>query len=85
MHITGPELDDKLDFKTGFFSDARDIDIKKHIWAYKKQREIVRRMEIYRGKVPAGHLPFLARSNAACIEIDSPLRDFPGHQIHCPG
>ena len=25
---------------------------------YKKQREIVRRMEIYRGEVPAGHPPF---------------------------
>lgn len=74
MHITGLELDDKLDFKIGFFSDARDIDIKKNIWTYKKQREIVRRMEIYRGEVPAGHPPFLAGSNAACIEIGSPLR-----------
>lgn len=74
LHITGLELDDKLDFKIGFFSDARDIDIKKNIWTYKKQREIVRRMEIYRGEVPAGHPPFLAGSNAACIEIGSPLR-----------
>ncbi|RFU29351.1 hypothetical protein B7463_g6989, partial [Scytalidium lignicola] len=45
----GPELNDKLDFETSFFSGAHSIDIKKHMWAYKKQREIMRRMETYRG------------------------------------
>lgn len=44
LHITGPDLGDPVDFKTGFFTDEGQIDIKKHIWIYKKQREIIRRM-----------------------------------------
>jgi alcohol oxidase len=75
LHITGPELSDGLDFETGFFSDAGGIDIKKHMWAYKKQREIVRRMETYRGEVAGGHPPFPAGSKAANIETDGPLTD----------
>src|SRR5690242_17693542 len=58
IHITGPNVDDKPDFKTGFFSDARGVDIKKHIWAYKKQREIFRRMKTYRGELPGAHPAF---------------------------
>ncbi|KAI1106966.1 glucose-methanol-choline oxidoreductase [Jackrogersella minutella] len=50
IHITGPGPSDVLDFKTGFFSDAHGVDIKKCAWAYKKQREIVRRMDVYRGR-----------------------------------
>ncbi|KAI1141440.1 alcohol oxidase-like protein [Hypoxylon sp. FL0543] len=73
IHITGPGLGDALDFKTGFFSDAQGVDIKKCVWAYKKQREIVRRMDVYRGEVAAGHPPFAAGSPAACIETDAPL------------
>ncbi|KAI0839680.1 alcohol oxidase-like protein [Hypoxylon sp. FL0890] len=73
IHITGPGLDNALDFKTGFFSDAHDADIKKCVWAYKKQREIVRRMDVYRGEVAAAHPPFAAGSPAACIETEAPL------------
>lgn len=43
VHITGPELDDPLDFDVGFFSDKNNLDIKKQVWAYKKGREIMRR------------------------------------------
>lgn len=73
VHITGPSLDDRLDFETGFFADVGDNDIKKHIWVYKKQREIIRRMQLYRGEVAISHPPFPAGSQAACIEIDAPL------------
>ncbi|KAK7753399.1 hypothetical protein SLS62_004690 [Diatrype stigma] len=73
IHITSPELSDPLDFETGFFSDVHDIDLKKHIWAYKKQREIVRRMESYRGELSSCHPPFPANSEAACIDTDGPL------------
>jgi choline dehydrogenase-like flavoprotein len=66
---------DPLDFATGFFSDAGDIDIKKHVWAYKKQREIARRMDTYRGEIAAAHPPFPAGSGAAAIETDGPLED----------
>lgn len=51
------------------------MDIKKHVWAYKKQREIVRRMETYRGEVASQHPPFPPGSKAAPIDIESPLTD----------
>ncbi|KAI1170795.1 alcohol oxidase-like protein [Nemania sp. FL0916] len=73
IHVTGPGLSDALDFKTGFFSDANQVDVEMCAWAYKKQREIVRRMEIYRGELAIGHPPFDAKSKAACIELDGPL------------
>lgn len=75
MHITGPKLDDPLDFNVGFFNDAHDIDLKKQIWAYKKQREIVRRTKYYRGELTAGHPKFPEGSAAAPIEISEPLKD----------
>ncbi|RYP54259.1 hypothetical protein DL768_000833 [Monosporascus sp. mg162] len=75
MHITGPSLDDPIDFETGFFNDVHDIDIKKQIWAYKKQREIMRRTAMYRGEVSAGHPRFAAHSPAACIETDRALEN----------
>ncbi|KAK8064414.1 gmc oxidoreductase [Apiospora phragmitis] len=55
MHITGPSVDDPLDFDVGFFTDAHDVDLKKQIWAYKKQRELMRRTHMYRGELAAGH------------------------------
>lgn len=70
IHITGPHVGDRLDFDTGFFSEAHGIDVKKHIWAYKKQRELVRRMDVYRGELAVGHPPFPAGSKAVCVELD---------------
>ena len=67
IHITGPELDDKLNFTTGFFSDAQGVDIKKHVWAYKKQREIFRRMKTFRGELPGGHPNFAPNSSAVLV------------------
>ncbi|KAH8659674.1 alcohol oxidase [Ilyonectria robusta] len=73
MYITGPELSDPLDFDVGFFSDAHDIDLKKQIWAYKKQREIMRRTSMYRGELAPGHPAFPAGSEVGCIETYTPL------------
>ncbi len=75
IHLSGPEIDDKLNFTTGIFSDPKGIDIKKHVWAYKKQREIFRRMETYRGELAAMHPPFSPQSNAALVQLDKPLSD----------
>lgn len=76
MHITGPAHDAPLDFETGFFSDAHDLDVKKQIWAYKKSREILRRTPYYRGELAAGHPKFAADSPAALAEdVDAPLAD----------
>ncbi|KAK7750687.1 hypothetical protein SLS62_007387 [Diatrype stigma] len=68
IHITGPSPDDPLDFETGFFSDDHDIDLKKVMWAYKKQREVARRMRIFRGELAAAHPPFAKGSAAAVLE-----------------
>ena len=73
VHITGKSLDAPVDFDTGFFADANSIDLKKHVWAYKKQREIMRRMACYRGEYAALHPAFSATSAAACVETDGPL------------
>jgi alcohol oxidase len=75
MHITGPELDDPLDFETGFFSDDHDIDLKKQIWAYKKSREILRRMKNFRGELAIGHPRFSQGSKAGFVETDAPLEN----------
>ncbi|OAK97182.1 alcohol oxidase [Phaeosphaeriaceae sp. SRC1lsM3a] len=75
MHITGAKHDDPLDFDVGFFNDAKDIDLKKQIWAYKKQREIVRRAKYYRGELAAGHPKFPEGSAAAAVEVSEPLKD----------
>ncbi|KAI2483564.1 alcohol dehydrogenase [Pyrenophora tritici-repentis] len=68
MHITGPKHDDPLDFDVGFFTDKHDIDLKKHMWAYKKQREILRRTNYFRGELAAGHPKFAKDSPAAVQE-----------------
>lgn len=76
MHITGPAHDDPLDFDVGFFTDENDIDLKKQIWAYKKQREILRRTDFYRGELAAGHPKFAEGSAVAVAEtVDAPLKD----------
>lgn len=70
IHISGSEPEDKPNFHTGFFSDASDVDILKHLWAYKKQREIFRRMKTYRGEVDILHPKFATNSSAAPSRFD---------------
>lgn len=69
IHVTGPQVDDPVDFETGFFADPGQLDVKKHMWMYKKQREAVRRMACYRGEMAACHPPFAADSRAACVRL----------------
>ncbi|KFZ19473.1 hypothetical protein V502_03637 [Pseudogymnoascus sp. VKM F-4520 (FW-2644)] len=80
IHIVGPEVTDAPVFDTGFFSDAHDIDLKKQIWAYKKQRELMRRTEMYRGELEIGHPKFPAGSKAACVDLTSKAY-IPGSEI----
>ena len=70
IHITGPEVGDKVELKTGFFSDVDEVDLKKHVWGYKKHREIFRRMKTYRGEIEGFHPPFAADSSAALVELE---------------
>ncbi|KAF6809847.1 alcohol oxidase [Colletotrichum sojae] len=76
IHLTGPSIDDAYDFDTGWLLDENDIDLKSHIWGYKAQRRIARRMDIFRGELASGHPEFTEGSNASVIEIsDGPIND----------
>ncbi|CAN8104744.1 unnamed protein product [Discula destructiva] len=71
IHITGPKFSDPYDFDAGFLGDENNIDLKKHFWMYKKQREIVRRMENFAGEVAAGHPEFSNHSKATTVDQKS--------------
>lgn len=73
IHITSPDLSSPPNFRTGFLSDPQNLDLKVLAWAYKKSREIARRMSIYRGEVPSWHPPFPSDSPAVCKLLDEPL------------
>ena len=74
VHVTGPAMTDPIDFDTGWLTDAGDVDVKKHIWAYKASREMWRRMPIFRGELAATHPRFPEGSKAAVIETaDGPV------------
>jgi alcohol oxidase len=76
IHITGPNITDPIDFDVGYLKDADGVDVKKHIWAYKTQREIFRRMGIYRGEFAGDHPRFPKGSKAAVVEkADGPVPD----------
>lgn len=67
LYITGPELEDPIDFDVGYFSDKDNFDVKAHTWAYKKMRTLMRSTEMYRGEVQVGHPQFVEGSAAACV------------------
>lgn len=74
IHVSGPDLTDPIDFDVGYLKDANEIDIKKHIWAYKTQREMFRRMGIFRGELASSHPKFPSGSKAQVVEkTDGPL------------
>jgi alcohol oxidase len=74
IHITGPEATDLPDFNVGYLTDDGDVDMKKHIWAYKISREMFRRMAIYRGELASMHPRFPEGSKAAVQEkADGPI------------
>lgn len=85
IHITGPNLSDPIDFDVGYLKDANDIDVKKHIWAYKTQREMFRRMKIFRGELATGHPRFPKGSKAAVVEkADGPVADDAKRIVYTP-
>ncbi|KAB5551150.1 alcohol oxidase-like protein [Coniochaeta sp. 2T2.1] len=71
VHITGPDVSDRLDFETGFLKDS--VDVPPLVWAYKTNREITRRTSFYRGELAATHPSFPAGSAAAARDYDGPL------------
>ena len=78
MLITGPNVDDPVDFDVGYFTDKEGVDIQKHVWAYKRLRALVRSTDLYRGEVGISHPEFPAGSKAACVadaDAESVLRE----------
>ncbi|KAJ8597323.1 hypothetical protein M405DRAFT_804113 [Rhizopogon salebrosus TDB-379] len=72
VHIKlGPDGKEELDFTTGFLDDPSDI--VPLTFAYKKTREIHRRIPSYRGEISAGHPRFSEGSAAACGEASGPV------------
>ncbi|KAI1091583.1 GMC oxidoreductase [Rostrohypoxylon terebratum] len=70
VHITGPNPGDPLDFVSGMLTDPEGLDLQIQKWVYKKQREIVRRMDTFRGELPISHPPFSPTSRAAIAGAD---------------
>jgi len=69
VHITSPtDLYSALDFGPGFIEVPADVAILR--WAYKRAREVARRMKYFRGELEAGHPQFPAGS-AAAIGVDT--------------
>ncbi|KAJ4409981.1 hypothetical protein N0V82_009349 [Gnomoniopsis sp. IMI 355080] len=68
IHIAGPNFSDPYDFDAGFLADKHSVDLQKHFWMYKKQREMVRRMDTFAGEVADGHPRFPSGSKAAAVD-----------------
>lgn len=76
IHITDKEnVIDGYDFDAGFLNHPSDI--KKQLWAYKKTREIARRLPYYAGELELGHPKFRPGSAAALSPgpIEGEVRD----------
>ncbi|KAH8764950.1 hypothetical protein F5883DRAFT_421663 [Diaporthe sp. PMI_573] len=67
VHITGPNIDEDVDFKTGYLSDADDIDLKAQVWAYKKQRRVAQGMRFFGGDIPEQHPAFPEGSKVSSL------------------
>ncbi|KIX92989.1 uncharacterized protein Z520_11262 [Fonsecaea multimorphosa CBS 102226] len=71
VHITAKDADAPLEISTGFFEGPGDVDLDVHVWAYKRTREIARRLDCYRGETPVGHPNFAPSSRAALATLDN--------------
>ncbi|PVH78333.1 GMC oxidoreductase [Cadophora sp. DSE1049] len=63
VHASSAEVKDKPVFDVRFFKE--EVDIEMFVWIYKKQREIARRMERYRGPLMSCHPVFKEGSEAS--------------------
>jgi alcohol oxidase len=72
IHITSKDVKTPASFNTGFLK--AEADVKKQIWAYKKQREIYRRTEAYAGELALGH-PVFPKGSKAALQ-DGPVAKF---------
>ncbi|KIL67110.1 GMC oxidoreductase [Amanita muscaria Koide BX008] len=70
---TGSSTDPYLpiDFHSGFFDKTVDIGVMR--WAYKRTRELLRRMRMSRGEHASGHPKFSQGSAAECKATEGPV------------
>ncbi|KAJ3475835.1 hypothetical protein NLI96_g11573 [Meripilus lineatus] len=72
VHITsGEDVYAPTDFDPGYLQ--HDDDLALLVWAYKRGREIARRMKCYRGEHPLNHPAFSRESSVACQENIQPV------------
>ena len=64
INITSKDVNAPPDFDAGFLSHPADLS--PQVWAYKKNREIMRRMPCFRGEYVPSHPLFPDGSTAAC-------------------
>jgi len=71
VHIVSDDVYTPLDFDAGFMTEISDIAILR--WAYKHNREIMRRLPVYRGVVQQLHPKFPDGSEAITKTETSPV------------
>jgi alcohol oxidase len=72
VHIKGPDVNDGPDFDAGTLSDVDCADIEVLVWAYKRCREMIRRMKFAEGGWPPAH-PNFSETSEAAIQRDEAL------------
>ncbi|KAG5296732.1 alcohol oxidase [Histoplasma ohiense] len=77
IHITGKSVTDIPEFDAGFLNHPADVI--KLIWAYKKQREIARRLPYYNGPHSIGHpiFPPGSKANPEIVDAASKAQGYP--------
>ncbi|KAK0432723.1 GMC oxidoreductase-domain-containing protein [Armillaria borealis] len=77
LHITSDDIYAHPDFDSGFLSHPADVAALR--WGYKKGRELIRRLGVYRGPLAPAHPQFAAGSAAAAalaengpVALDAP-------------
>ncbi|KAF8627066.1 hypothetical protein AX17_006405 [Amanita inopinata Kibby_2008] len=72
VHITsGDDAYGPLDFHPGYLDDPADLGVLR--WGYKKTREFIRRMKMYRGEHTPVHPQFQKGSAAATASAEGPV------------
>ncbi|KAK8023814.1 hypothetical protein PG993_011880 [Apiospora rasikravindrae] len=51
------KIENLPDFDPAVASEPRGLDIKTHVWMYKKQHEVAHRMAVFRGEIEGWHSP----------------------------
>ncbi|KAG5647341.1 hypothetical protein DXG03_000409 [Asterophora parasitica] len=79
VHITsGTDAHGRMEFEPGYLDELADLGVLR--WAYKKTREIARRMNLYEGDFSPGHPEYPQGSKAATSESAKPA-DILSHDI----